>query len=91
MASGSLAARKKPAGRISFEKRLESFKLVNLEDGYSIPWPSEEPPYAPREWHQDPEWITELCETLPFPEMFRYKFARSGHINVNEARTYKTW
>ena len=91
MASGSFAARKKTVGRISLEKRLESFRLVRLEEVDSIPWPTEEPPYPPREWHQDPEWITELCETLPFREQFRYKFVRSGHINVNEARTYKTW
>ena len=91
MASGSFAARRKSGGRISFEKRLETFKLVGLDDLDSIPWPSEEPPYPLREWHKDPEWITELCETLPFRELFRYKFVKSGHINVNEARTYKTW
>ncbi len=91
MASESFAARRKPCEKISFEKRLESFKLVGLDESHSISWPAEEPPYPPREWHKDPEWITELCETLPFRELFRYKFVRSGHINVNEARTYKTW
>ena len=28
---------------------------------------------------------------LDFREMFRYKFKKAGHINVNEIRTYKSW
>ena len=44
-----------------------------------------------REWHEDPEWIGELADSLPFKELLRYKFMRSGHINVLESRTHKTW
>ena len=48
-------------------------------------------PFAPREGHEDPEWTSELCKSLHFHELFRYVFKKPGHINVNEARVYKTW
>ena len=44
-----------------------------------------------REWHEDPDWIGELADSLHFKELLRYKFAKPGHINVQEFRTYKTW
>lgn len=44
-----------------------------------------------RAWHDDPEWVEDLCECLPYKELFRYKFRRSGHINCLECRTYKSW
>lgn len=44
-----------------------------------------------RPWHEDPEWIGELADSVQFRELLRYKFHRSGHINVLEARVYKTW
>ena len=47
--------------------------------------------YPPRDWHEDPEWISELCRSLRFREKFRYKFRIPGHINVNEARVLKSW
>ena len=51
---------------------------------------SGEPVYPTRPWYEDPEWINESCEGLQFHEMFRYRFKKSGHINVNEVRTYKS-
>ena len=50
-----------------------------------------EPSFAFRPWHENPEWVSDLCNSLPFREKFRYRFKRSGHINVNEARVYKSW
>ena len=47
--------------------------------------------YPARPWHEDPEWISELCRSIKFHELFRYTFAKPGHINVNEARVYKSW
>ena len=91
MAAGSLAARHSGPNRIPIEKRIDSFKLVGLDFEGGISWPASEEPYPPRAWHSDPEWIAELCESLHFKELFRYQFAKAGHINVNEARTYKTW
>lgn len=35
----------------------------------------------------DPEWISEISQSLDFKELFRYTFKTSGHINVNETRT----
>ena len=45
----------------------------------------------PRLSHDDPEWIGEIADSLPFREVLRYKFLRPGHINVLEARMYKTF
>lgn len=91
MAAGSVAARRSATIPIPLSKRVESFKLVGLDPANTVAWPVEEEKYPDRPWHQDPEWISELCESLTFKELFRCQFARSGHINVNEARTYKTW
>ena len=44
-----------------------------------------------RDPHENPEWIGELANSLPFKEVLRYKFGRPGHINVLEARMYKTF
>ena len=44
-----------------------------------------------RSWHEDPDWIGELADCLHFVELLRYKFHKTGHINVLECRTYKTW
>lgn len=52
---------------------------------------SPEPPYPSRPWREDPEWIGEICESAPFTEVFRFSFAKPGHINVNETRAYKSW
>ncbi|CAE7242286.1 unnamed protein product [Symbiodinium sp. CCMP2592] len=38
-----------------------------------------------RAFHDDPEWIGELADCLEFSEILRYRFARQGHINVQEA------
>lgn len=91
MAAGAVAARSSSIDVIPFSKRLDSYKMVGLNTEGSIPWPSGEASYPSRQWHEDPEWISELCESLPFKELFRYQFVRPGHININEARTYKTW
>lgn len=44
-----------------------------------------------RPWHSDPDWIREVCDGLPFRELFRYRFKKSGHINTLECRVYKSW
>ena len=50
-----------------------------------------EPAFEFRPWHENPEWVSDLCNSLAFREKFRFRFKRSGHINVNEARVYKSW
>ena len=48
-------------------------------------------PAPSRPWHQDPEWVEDICESLRYHEMFRYRFKQSGHINCLECRVYKTF
>lgn len=92
MASGLARALRGQLDRIPDEVRIRSL----LESGFAAesndsPARSFEPSYAPRQWFEDPEWIGELCDSLEFKELFRFVFKRPGHINVNEARTYKSW
>ena len=44
-----------------------------------------------RPWHEDPEWIEDICESVSFRELFKYKFMQKGHINCLECRIYKSW
>ena len=44
-----------------------------------------------RPWHDDPEWIEDLCEGVEFKELLRFRFKQSGHINCLECRIYKSW
>lgn len=44
-----------------------------------------------RPWHEDPEWVGDICGSVPFRELFRYKFKQKGHINCLECRVYKSW
>lgn len=92
MASGAAAAKHGSIGSISLSSRIRSFKEIGMDPSFlqSVSSVFAEP-FPKRKWHEDPEWISELCNSLPFKECFRYKFSRSGHINVNEGRTYKSW
>ncbi len=90
MASGLIKAKQGVVAKISREKKIESFREVGMfctEPPITIPT---DPSYPQRPGHEDPEWILELCDCLTFSELFRYRFKRPGHINVNEARTYKS-
>ncbi|CAE7873092.1 unnamed protein product [Symbiodinium necroappetens] len=40
-----------------------------------------------RAFHDDPEWVGELADSLEFTEVLRYRFSRQGHINVQEGRS----
>ena len=44
-----------------------------------------------RPFHDDPEWIGELADSLEFQKIVRYRFAKPGRINILQARSYKTW
>ena len=44
-----------------------------------------------RAWFEDPDWVADLCETLQYKELIRYRFKKGGHINVLECRVYKSW
>lgn len=91
MAAG--AARSKPAspGPMPASASASTLAELGLSSEDILPAPVPEVAYPPRPWFEDPEWITELCECLDFKEMYRFTFAKPGHINVNETRTYKSW
>ena len=44
-----------------------------------------------RMWYDDPQWVEDICESMPFQELFRFRFKKGGHINCLECRTYKSW
>ena len=48
-------------------------------------------PSLERAWFEDPLWVEDICESLPFKELFRYRFKKKGHIYCLECRTYKSW
>ena len=90
MASGLIKAKQGVVSKIPHEKQIDSLGEVGMfcnEPPISIPT---DPVYPQRPGHEDPQWILELCDCLVFKELFRYRFKRPGHINVNEARTYKS-
>ena len=92
MASGSVSAKRGSPGSISQSARQRTLTLFGLEaasDRISVL--SNADPYPLRKWFEDPDWVGELCDSLHFKECFRYKFKRSGHINGNGSRTYKSW
>ena len=82
MASGSSAALK---GGIRPQQTSRGF-WTTADD----PEGDEGPSFV-REWCDDPLWVEDICESLPFKELFRYKFKRGGHINCLECRVYKSW
>ena len=90
MAAGSALAKAHGARPMPFQKQLESclagvdFPFAPLQIGSDVEC-------VPRPRHEDPEWISELCESLPFRELYRFTFRKPGHINVLECRVVKSW
>ena len=89
MAVGLLEVKQGRVRNIPRQKHLESLSEVGLAGSSFVELPVEVEA-SRREWFQDPEWISELCSSLPFKEIFRYRFRRPGHININESRTFKS-
>ena len=91
MASGSAKAKLGEIPAMPASVRERSLQELDIAPVYSSLAPNAEEPYPPREWHEDPEWVSEIADSIPFREVFRYRFSKPGHINVNEARAYKSW
>ena len=91
MASGLLAAKQGNIGKIPHKVHVRTLQELGLETSQDYVAIPTDPEFALRVPHEDPEWIGELCDSLPFRECFRYKFRKAGHINVNESRTYKSF
>ena len=80
MAAGCHAAFKSGVKPHSCERTCSSAAELDEADDLGL-----------REWHDDPLWVEDICESLTFQELFRYRFKKSGHINVLECRVYKSW
>eukprot|EP00438_Fugacium_kawagutii_P027310 Skav202710 [mRNA] locus=scaffold654:644734:649143:+ [translate_table: standard] len=91
MASGSLDARDGRVEAIPLRYKLRSLLEVGEPAAGNPPNLQSETPFAARPWYENPEWHADLCQSLQFREVFKYKFKVPGHINVNEVRTYKSW
>ena len=91
MASGHVAAKRGSLSRIPLSKQYEALSEVGLADLEPTWLPATDSAYPARPWFEDPEWVRELSDSLPFTELFKFRFRKSGHINVNETRTYKSW
>ena len=90
IAAGSLEARRGFGRPLPLSVQFECAQRLGL----SVCTTDDDDPddrVALRAFHDDPEWIGELADCLEFSEVLRYRFARQGHINVQEARAYKTW
>lgn len=75
---------------IPLSRKIATLQELGVLDSSFAGGASSETPCL-RPWHEDPDWIGELADSINFYEILRYKFHRSGHINVLEARVYKTW
>ena len=73
------------------QAQLRSLQEVGSLDCEPSIFPCTDPLFPDRLWHENPEWISDLSESLAFRELFRFQFQVPGHINVNESRTYKSW
>ena len=92
MASGSLAASRGHTPLMPMKAREHTARWLRLDAAHLPPVVEAGlQPFEDREWFEDPEWVSELCRSLVFKELFRYNFRKPGHINVNESRVYKSW
>jgi len=89
IAAGALQARQGYAPVIPLSAKLCSLQRIGLD--FALPAGVQKTAVTePRPFHEDPEWVEELADSLPFSELLRYRFKRQGHINVLETRVHKT-
>ena len=89
IASGAIAARHDSVPIVPISAKVLSFRRIGIRP--DLPRNLSNLPAAdPRPFHEDPEWIEELADSLPFREMLRYRFKKRNHINVLESRVHKT-
>ena len=91
MASGAVKAKFGEVLLMPAFVRERSLQELGIAPAWSTTAPNAEEPYPVREWHEDPEWVSEIADSMAFKEAFRDRFVKPGHINVNEARSYKSW
>ena len=90
IASGAAQARDDTSGILRLSEHVRS--LARVGERVDLPHGLQREPLASaRAFHEDPEWVEELADALPFKELLRYRFKKTGHINVLECRVHKTW
>lgn len=91
LAVGSLAFKEGSTVAIPLGKRIATLSELGCDPPDVSGAISDAPGPCSRPWFEDADWVGELSDSLHFRELVRYKFAKSGHINVLECRVYKTW
>lgn len=92
MAQGSAAAKLEGSPCLTLQDRVLSYSRVGLiGDPDDFLGPSLDEEYKPRNWFEDPEWISELADSLPFRTLFKYRFKKPSHINILESQVYSSW
>ena len=91
MASGAVKAKLGEVRPMPAFVRERSLAELGIAPSHSCVAPNAEEAYPARQWHDDPEWVSEIADSMPFREVFQCRASKAGHINVNEARTYKSW
>ena len=92
MAQGSRSAQLHGAAVIPISARSLSYQRVGLSGEPLVPDLAHVDDFSePRAWYEDPEWISEIADSLPFRTLFKYHFKESNHINVLETRVYSSW
>ncbi|OLP77428.1 hypothetical protein AK812_SmicGene42515 [Symbiodinium microadriaticum] len=89
LAAGSLEASKGSAKVVPFTSVAS--ECPSLREIVALVQNDEACAPVAREAHDDPEWIGELSDSLGFEEALRYRFRKTGHINMLEARMFKTF
>ena len=90
MAIGSCSHKHGQSSIIPVSRKLQTLCELGFEE-CKLPGARSQDEVIWRQWHEDPDWIGELADSLHFKELLRYRFKKTGHINVLECRTYKTW
>lgn len=80
MSAGSLKARQLSSDRNAAALKEKLFEADSGFDREGL-----------RAWHDAAEWVEDVCESVSFRELFRYRFKKSSHINCLECRVYKSW
>ena len=91
IASGSALACTGVTSAMPVSAFVTTFLSLRFSGLDSLPSLPTDCSFEARQFFDDPEWISELSDCLDFKEVLRYKFLGLGHINVLEARAYKTW
>lgn len=70
MATGAARSRTENPGKCSPVAQASTLAELGMTEDDVMSLPTPEASYPNRPWHEDPEWVTEICESLQFSEVF---------------------